>query len=347
MNIVKNELSYLYEAYKQYALHKKTYRKEEKYDNKLDAFFELSCFHYTQVKLINDCNSDIIVINNDTESLHSKEYFKQYNNSKFYVIISADAWEAKKHDIGIDRYVNIAHWFDIFDLINRNLSFYNFEFWLDKEYVFENEKKYKFLSLIGSERPERDLFFNILMNRIGFNNSIVRYSGQNYGEENNLDVHYNRPGEFDPYSDIKGIEFHNVSNTIPIDLYNQANFQVVVETDINLENFAPTEKIYKSLLTGMPFVVLGSYKFLSNIRSLGFTTYNELWDESYDNIYHFENRINKVCDTIKNLESFDWENNKSKLEIIAAKNARNFLNCNNHLVRFFKNLEKVVKEFNI
>jgi len=97
----------------------------------------------------------------------------------------------------------------------------------------------------------------------------------------------------------------------------------------------------------MPFVVVGSYKLLENIHNLGFTTYNELWDESYDNVYYYEDRINKVCDTIKNLESFDWENNKSKLEIIAAKNARNFFNCNKHFVRFFENLEKVMTELQI
>jgi hypothetical protein len=34
----------------------------------------------------------------------------------------------------------------------------------------------------------------------------------------------------------------------------------------------------------MPFVVASSYNFLKNLRSMGFKTYCELWDESYDEI---------------------------------------------------------------
>jgi len=342
----KNTLNYLYLAYKEYEKYLSVYKQNNEKDN-LSTFFELPTFHYTQIDSINNCNSDIVVISNDTESLHSRTYFKQYNNDKFYVIISADDWDTKKYDIGINQYINITHWFDIFDLMNRHFSFYNFEFWMDKEYVFDYPKKYDFLSLIGNERPERDLFFSKLKEKTKFSNSIVKYSGQNYGEISHLDVSYNKPGEFDPYMPINRTNFHNVSNTIPIDMYNQANFQIVVETDLTLENFAPTEKIFKCLLTGMPFVVVGSYNLLKNLRKLGFTTYNELWDESYDNIYCFEERAEKVCNIIKKLETFDWQKNADKLEVIAAKNARNIINCNRHFIRFFKDLEKVVEDLKL
>lgn len=342
----KNALDYLYLAYKEYKKYLSVYRQNNEED-KLTKFFELPTFHYTQIDSINNCNSDIIVISNDTESLHSRTYFKQYRNDKFYVIVSADIWDNNKYDIGIDNYINITHWFDIFDLMNRHFSFYNFEFWVNKEYIFDYPKKYNFLSLIGNERSERDLFFNKLREKNVFSNSIIKYSGQDYGEKVELDVVWNKPGEFDPYKHIKGTDFHNVSNTVPINLYNQANCQIVVETDITLENFAPTEKIFKCLLTGMPFVVVGSYKFLENLHKLGFTTYNKLWDESYDNVYYFEERIEKVCNIVKKLETFDWQKNADKLEIIAAKNTRNIINCNRHFIRVFKDLEKVVEDLKL
>lgn len=332
-------LDYVYSAYKQYQKYCNIYSIKEK--TSLDSFFELPCFDYRDVKSINACTNEIIVVSNDTESVHSIDYFRQYKNDKFYIIISADRWDPSKHNIGLSSYVNITFWFDIFDLLNRNLSFYNFEYWIDKEYNFDYPKNHNFCTLIGNKRPARDLFIQELQKTTNIANNIVKYSGEDYGKKIGLDIHSNKPGEFDAYSTITGTDYHNVSNTIPIELYNQAYFQIVVERDLDIENFAPTEKVYKCLLTGMPFVSVGSYKFLSNLRRLGFTTYNDLWDESYDDVYYYEDRIKKVCSTIKKLESFDWKKHRNKLEIIAAKNARNFLYCNTYFKKFFNDLQKL------
>ena len=49
--------------------------------------------------------------------------------------------------------------------------------------------------------------------------------------------------------------------------YNQSYFNIVVETDINYtDNFFLTEKTVKALLTGMPFVIVGTPDFIKNLQ---------------------------------------------------------------------------------
>ena len=79
--------------------------------------------------------------------------------------------------------------------------------------------------------------------------------------------------------------YHSISQTLPIDLYNQCRFNLTVETDLDWTNeFFLTEKTVKNLIIGMPFVSVSTPHFLKNLRSLGFETYSSVWDESYDDI---------------------------------------------------------------
>ncbi len=44
-----------------------------------------------------------------------------------------------------------------------------------------------------------------------------------------------------------------------------------------------TEKIFKPIALGMPFVLIGTRGSLKYLRSYGFRTFGDIWDESYDN----------------------------------------------------------------
>lgn len=60
-----------------------------------------------------------------------------------------------------------------------------------------------------------------------------------------------------------------------------------------------TEKIDKPLYAKQPFLVLGARGYLSKLHKLGFKTFNEWWDESYDSEKDNKKRIDKV---IKNID---------------------------------------------
>ena len=49
------------------------------------------------------------------------------------------------------------------------------------------------------------------------------------------------------------------------------------------DSFLPTEKIAKTMILRKPFLVYSTQSYLKNLRGLGFKTFGDFWDESYDN----------------------------------------------------------------
>jgi hypothetical protein len=66
--------------------------------------------------------------------------------------------------------------------------------------------------------------------------------------------------------------------------YTKFQIELVAETMCCGETFFPTEKTIRPLLAGRPFLLFGPVNFLTNLKKLGFQTYNLCWDESYDQL---------------------------------------------------------------
>jgi hypothetical protein len=66
-----------------------------------------------------------------------------------------------------------------------------------------------------------------------------------------------------------------------------------------------TEKTFKPIALGMPFVIVGTQGSLKYLRSYGFKTFGHLWDESYDDEPDDHRRIQKIAQVLKHLESTD------------------------------------------
>ena len=63
-----------------------------------------------------------------------------------------------------------------------------------------------------------------------------------------------------------------------------------------------TEKTFKPIALGMPFVIVGTQGSLRYLRSYGFRTFGDLWDESYDDEPDDHKRIEKIAHTLKLLD---------------------------------------------
>jgi hypothetical protein len=72
------------------------------------------------------------------------------------------------------------------------------------------------------------------------------------------------------------------TNLSLLKFYNQFQIELVAETMCAGITFFPTEKIFRSITGRRPFLLFGSIHFLNNLRGLGFKTYGECWNESYD-----------------------------------------------------------------
>lgn len=75
-----------------------------------------------------------------------------------------------------------------------------------------------------------------------------------------------------------------------------------------------TEKIFKPIVSKMPFILLGCQNNLAYLREYGFETFGEWWDESYDNIKDPVARLGAVIDVIKGIASRDTHSLESMLK---------------------------------
>jgi hypothetical protein len=66
--------------------------------------------------------------------------------------------------------------------------------------------------------------------------------------------------------------------------YNQFNIELVCESYTIGDTFFPTEKTVRPIAAAKPILLYGPKNFLTRLRSLGFKTYSQCWDEGYDQL---------------------------------------------------------------
>ena len=68
-----------------------------------------------------------------------------------------------------------------------------------------------------------------------------------------------------------------------------------------------TEKIFKPICLGMPFIISSTHGSLQYLRSYGFKTFHDVWDESYDDEVDDHQRLNKIALLLKELDQLSTE----------------------------------------
>ena len=90
--------------------------------------------------------------------------------------------------------------------------------------------------------------------------------------------------------------------------YNDTYFSLVSETRINNQfELHITEKTFKPIAFYHPFLIWGQPRVLEHLTSLGFETYGNLFDESYDLEFDNIKRLNKILDNIKSFEYVEFD----------------------------------------
>jgi hypothetical protein len=90
-------------------------------------------------------------------------------------------------------------------------------------------------------------------------------------------------------------------------LYTDTYFSVVTETVFAYPYSFRTEKIWKPVLMGHPWIVLANTGFVRDMRNLGFRSFAGLIDESYDQIENNQQRLDRVVHEIQHLCSQDLD----------------------------------------
>jgi hypothetical protein len=76
--------------------------------------------------------------------------------------------------------------------------------------------------------------------------------------------------------------------------------EVIAETDPMINHWF-TEKTARCFVAGMPFLLLSGHASLERLRNMGFKTFNEVIDESYDLEISPSKKINKIIKSLEQL----------------------------------------------
>lgn len=89
-------------------------------------------------------------------------------------------------------------------------------------------------------------------------------------------------------------------NTILHDGYKSILIDIISEPNIQGTTFFPTEKFSRCVLMKKPFIAMASLNYISYLRQMGFRSFYQYWDETYDG-FACENRFEKILSVIDDI----------------------------------------------
>jgi hypothetical protein len=110
------------------------------------------------------------------------------------------------------------------------------------------------------------------------------------------------------YCDGPDSDAHNDHRMINTDLYLNSYCHIVIETLFDVDQSGGafiTEKTYKCIKFGQPFVIVGAVGSLAALRSAGYRTFDSVIDNSYDSIVDNTQRCLAVKETLQQIKQQD------------------------------------------
>jgi hypothetical protein len=173
------------------------------------------------------------------------------------------------------------------------------------------DDRYLFLSYNRNPRPQRIQFLLIMLREqlfhrgwISLNNLIYEpMPGDNLDDFNYLKE--NTPFVIDTRYDL----FYNLAINITKEDYEKTFISIVTESLADDDTLFFSEKIWKPIMVGHPFILYGNQYSLKLLKEWGFKTFDKWIDESYDEI---ADRVHRAEMVVKELKKFE---NKSVDEL--------------------------------
>jgi hypothetical protein len=156
------------------------------------------------------------------------------------------------------------------------------------------------------------------------------------------EINKSLPIEIDTHAVENKMGFR-VDNTYKKEIFLDTCINIVTETSFIDNELFLSEKILKPILMYQPFIVLGPSKILSHLKSYGFKTFGEFWDEGYDDEEDYKQRLEIVLKLINKLNQKSIEELNElyqKTKEICIYNRRLFETLElNSIPKIFKKIE--------
>jgi hypothetical protein len=240
----------------------------------------------------------------------------EYLDRMGFVFVVANPWESRHN---IEQLHNLN--------INKNLYYWSggaswfwwmmYERYKNTALKFDHSnKQYEFFYLNKYPRSHRQKLFDRLSQAGLLDRSLYSFLDRK--------IRLHRDYEL-PWVDADNYPRYGHDRDIYEKPYNHSAYNIVSETHDRGETFI-TEKIWKPLIAQQIFVVHGKQHYLKNLRELGFQTFNNTFDESYDLEADNDRRIEKIVDLCGWLKTQDAQRLYSVTEDIRKHNTAHFFN---------------------
>ena len=222
-------------------------------------------------------------------------------------------------------YTAVPNWF--IDCEN----FYTSKDWaktLLTQLTFNTNNPKKFDCLLGKQKPHRDLIEKKYLESNCKDEIIFTYFKNNI-LSGSWDFDIQGSSVTGKEITING-EAGRISAILPINIYNNSHYSIVAETTVSNDYSHFTEKTAKPLVSKRPFIIFAGQYFLKNLRSLGFKTFDDVIDESYDEIKDQYLRFTTAWDQVERLCKLDPTEVILKLAPTLIHNQQHFLDTSWH-----------------
>lgn len=269
------------------------------------------------------------------------DFIRRYNKKKISFFVCGF----------LDKRLDSSPVYQYLDWFTTSVHFYkNVKPWfLDKHLHPWQTKPYYFDALLGRKKYHRDFAYNFIQENLK-DQGVTTYindiktnftdtsSDHWIWEDKGLEGHANVQWTCDM------IEYYghrmSLSQVIPLDVYNKTAYSLVAETNWNNDFVFFTEKTVKPILGKRLFIMVGHMHALRRLRNLGFRTFGDIIDESYDNIEGADQRFAKALEQLEYLCSMPQDQILEKVKPIAEYNYQHMLDINWYELYFRVHFEK-------
>lgn len=263
----------------------------------------------------------------------SYDQIKHYNNGKNKFIVDS-MWETH-FDVDDNFDENTLALICSYTKKQKNIVEVPAWFWYEEHFSqqdkkptrlpFEYEKTHSFLMQIGDDRPLRRNFYTGLQSLNLLQNAKYSFLQEGIALEGSVK-------NYDPNNPPFPQRHYEA------EWYNRTNFTVIVETYQDQAGVFLTEKTFKPIMYGHPFILYGQPRSLEYLKTLGFKTFNDIFDESYDTITDTNKRHQKIIEAIQKKPT-------AHCKEIVQHNFKLFWNRDTVIKKFTKDIIQPILDF--
>lgn len=272
-----------------------------------DTFFK-NIYAFTSKH--NLTNNKIIFITNTSNIKDIYEsYLSRHNLQSFMVCDTINFCIGGQPGKNIIRYENTTNNYEVDKIVERDV-----EYSLDPTPPVNTRSKYFLCLNRNSGRFHRPkLVLELIRNGVFDKGLVSLFKSQELDNfcEQPENIHYKLhikekyPFVVD-YEDANSVaNMHNYFTKK--EMWNDTYFSVVTESSVDKGSIFMTEKVIRPMIYFHPFIVYGNPNTLVELRKMGFETFPEFFDESYDAIEDATERLSAIIDNVKRICSLSLE----------------------------------------